>query len=1001
MSETDFVVSKKCLLLQVDLKKRHWLFVLLLQFCSVFVASAQEPFYWHLTDEDGLPSMTVYEIQQAKNGLIWMGTANGLCSYDGKNFQRYNSDKLNDSEILKIRMSSDGIVWGVNLTGQLFYVKDNQINLVTNIGDYQLQKVGDFEWQGDNLWLSDNISFTESNLLSVNKDDKFSLKLNAIQKYGLISCVGIKGNEIIITTYESELNVFSVKANGGLKEKILEIHYKRKERNLRYFLLKAITAMIKSRTVQIFDNNFKYVLDSYKDYENNNLNININTIFADKSDIYVMTNRGVTILNENQKKRIYFSQYSINSILKDKEGNTWVATGGNGVMIVPDFKVDYYNEYNSDIANNKVTSFMAHKNSLLIGHGNGGISSLNNRFELSLEFPMVTNGRIFGMINHLGKILVYGNGGVSYYDFQRKKTEVLLNGGATKSMYIARDNKTLYGGTSFRLGIFKASNYNSFLEHLGIDNWKSFKIDTTILVRTYGIAEDRKGTIWIGSVKGVYTYSPNGEIKFFSQIPYAINYMMKDKLGRIWAASSNNGVFCIDNGEVVKNFNSNNGLSSNCVNTLTSDDQFLWIGTNQGIVRCDLYDYSLFSISKYNGLPTDDIISLASVEQNLLVGTDKGLIRMPFTSIVKNEVPPQVEIKSLKINEKAQNDFSNLQLNYDQNNLNIEFIAYAYKCKGNVTYQYRLVGIDNEWVTTQNREVRFANLSDGDYTFEVVALNEYGIKSSQAAQLVFSINAPFWKKWWFFLGLMLSLAGISALIVRQRYKREQEKREIEQRFQQKIDDLRMQALQSQMNPHFIFNALNAIQHFLTMNDDENATKFLARFARLIRLIFEHNSKKEISLAEEFDMLKVYLSLEKLRFGDKVNIDFSTELPPNINEHSYYLPPLLLQPIIENSFKHGLFHKKISGNLDISFHSYDEKYIACVIEDDGIGRVEAQKINVWRKGKHTSSGLSSAQERIKIWHLQNQQNIPNNGFIIEDLYENDQITPKGTKVTIIF
>jgi LytS/YehU family sensor histidine kinase len=199
-----------------------------------------------------------------------------------------------------------------------------------------------------------------------------------------------------------------------------------------------------------------------------------------------------------------------------------------------------------------------------------------------------------------------------------------------------------------------------------------------------------------------------------------------------------------------------------------------------------------------------------------------------------------------------------------------------------------------------------------------------------------------------------------------------------------------------MNPHFIFNSLNAIQHFLTNNDDENATRFLSRFARLIRIVFEYNKKKEITFAEEIEMLETYLSLEKLRFNEKVDIHFKVDEKLELLKEEILLPPLLIQPIIENCFKHGLFHKQDKGNLWISFELYDNRRIKCIIEDDGVGRDRAKELAIW-KGKHTSSGMSATLERVDFWHKKNNTYI-SNFFTIEDLTENN--IAKGTRVTLI-
>ena len=218
-------------------------------------------------------------------------------------------------------------------------------------------------------------------------------------------------------------------------------------------------------------------------------------------------------------------------------------------------------------------------------------------------------------------------------------------------------------------------------------------------------------------------------------------------------------------------------------------------------------------------------------------------------------------------------------------------------------------------------------------------------------------------------------------------------------FKLQLNELRAQALQTQMNPHFIFNSLNAIQHFLTTQDKENAMLYLARFAKLIRFIFEHSKQKTISLRKELEFLKLYLSLEKLRFEGKV--ETTTHIEANIlgKEDEIHLPPLLIQPLVENAFKHGLFHKNGEGNLYVSF-SYTDPILECIIVDDGVGRKKAAKMNQWKKRHHKSSGIKSTKERIELLNKTVATDITpkENQFKIIDL--SDEFgNALGTKVMI--
>ena len=303
-------------------------------------------------------------------------------------------------------------------------------------------------------------------------------------------------------------------------------------------------------------------------------------------------------------------------------------------------------------------------------------------------------------------------------------------------------------------------------------------------------------------------------------------------------------------------------------------------------------------------------------------------------------------------------------------------------------------------MSTESRFARFPALAPGDYEFQVVALNEDNVRSSQPAKVSFQISPPYWKTWWFQIGCLLASGLIIGWILNTRQRRIRKQEIVEQEYKDKLSELRTMALQTQMNPHFIFNSLNAIQHFLVTNDEENAMLYLSKFAKLIRSIFEHSKEKVISLDKELDFLDLYVSLEKLRFKEKVDVQF--EIEPKIEDIKldFFLPPLLIQPIIENAFKHGLFHKNGGGNLRISFSNSEEDWISCEIEDDGIGRKRANELNIKQKYKEKSSGLNATFERIGL--LNNGMLIKDeemkNQLIVTDLYDKKK-NPCGTKVEI--
>jgi len=273
----------------------------------------------------------------------------------------------------------------------------------------------------------------------------------------------------------------------------------------------------------------------------------------------------------------------------------------------------------------------------------------------------------------------------------------------------------------------------------------------------------------------------------------------------------------------------------------------------------------------------------------------------------KNEVAPLIYIKKVSIHDKDTTLRDTYDLNYDQDNITIRIEGLAYRSRGAFEYKYRMLGIDTVWryQDAQINLMRFPQLQSGQkYTFEVKAVNEDGVESIETARVVFCIGLPYWKTWWFTLIIVFCIGLVVFLFVRNELQKA--------RLASQNSDLKMEALQSQINPHFIFNVLTAVQNLWLQHKNELAMDLQSNFAKLLRKIFQYSSKRAIRIEQVEEFLNNYLKLEQIRFENTVAIDF--EIEEILLEEEYCIPPLLIQPIVENSFKHGLFHKQTDLKL---------------------------------------------------------------------------------------
>lgn len=245
------------------------------------------------------------------------------------------------------------------------------------------------------------------------------------------------------------------------------------------------------------------------------------------------------------------------------------------------------------------------------------------------------------------------------------------------------------------------------------------------------------------------------------------------------------------------------------------------------------------------------------------------------------------------------------------------------------------------------------------------------------------------------LSILSTIASLCAnKIIRARSEEERQKAQaILTNTQQKMADLEMQALRAQMNPHFIFNCLNSINRYIVKSDQATASLYLTRFAKLIRLILDNSGNKTVTLSNEIEALKIYIEMEALRFAKKFSYNINIE--QDVNIESIELPPLIIQPYVENAIWHGLLHKDGVGVLTIAIRLADDTMLECIIEDNGIGRSKAKELKSKSVTSRKSLGMQLTENRLGLLNRHAEQNA---SITIIDMENNDQL-PLGTKVIL--
>jgi len=981
---------------------------------------AQDGIMHHLDSEDGLPGLIVYRGIQSKAGYMWFATDKGLCRYDGEGFKTYYSNNLPDSEIIAV-WEYDDKIWFINLLFQLFYL-DNEVIKRFN-PDEMLTEVRIHDFFVDNknrYWLSgENILHK----LEKNKKGQF-IKEKYTFKAGIKKVFPFKSGEIGVVA--SKLYLFFENQNlfnpMGKMHEIRKIEYQKS----------LSTDLINSSNYSPFlihKNQLELPLEKYK---NLNLKTSGNLLMAD-SVYWFASDKGVFKISKSFKllgkynKKV--NNNRVNNIIRDRNGNIWFCTNGEGIFILQDESIQNYTAKNSELPSSFVYKISGDEQGhIFIATKNGWLSEFSK--------DKFRNYKIT-------------NSNADFYDLQIEEKEVsyLCNG----IFSIPKNNlgkldkpKKIHPFSPKAMTRFKNDFW--FATHLGIFKRNEELYEKISPFRSYAMHKGYSNTMWIGTIKGLYRYdytvpSQTIEIKSnnnqrFSEIdstnstrinliykfdkniqvtsntpilkynkyetpPFqkfvsTSNKMINEGISNIlqttdsllWVLTKTNGLYVIDTDENLKAINVENGLISNKGNCLFVDElNNVWVGTGNGV---SVFNNKLELVNNFttaNGLLSNNVTSIYKKGNKILIGTNKGLSAFDEDKL-KPIVVGDIIFQKIQIQNRDTTIQQQYKLKHNQNNIFIDFVSISFNER--LRYKYLLEGRNNQWIETEESFVRFSDLSPGSYAFKVKAVSSNKTES-KISTIQFEISPPPWKTGWFYLFCTLLFVFLLTSFMRFWSNHIQEKANKKLGLERRFAQLELEALQSQMNPHFIFNVLNSIQNFILREDKVEASNYLSKFARLMRLFLDSSRSKYINLKDELKLLELYVELERLRFQNK--FDFKIILEDNLHL-DIDLPSMLLQPFFENAILHGLAHKKGRGQLNLKISS-TKNGVTYLIEDDGVGREKAFMLKNKTLKKYNSYGMKIVKDRLNVLNIVDNFKVT---VKITDLYPNS-LGDKGTQIKI--
>lgn len=983
-------------------------FYLLLLFA--LKTNAQQPYMWHITDEDGLPSMEVYNLLQDSRGYFWIGTDNGLCRYDGKHFKTYYHPKQRGKSFSYLQEDNKKRIWALNFAGQIFYIENDSMKLFEPFEKIYKSSFPRFCFDKKGyLW----ILSTDNPLYYYNFETQQLNKVDALKSGFIMSIYADrKGNVIVVSDSIYLLRDEKlVKCLGAFQP----VTYSKFDDNFYAF-----GNLTDANAVVLLHPDKGFLPLNNDAFKNNTSRITDFVSFNSKNRWLLTYDGAYHAMADSRQSKIISHLLKgdvVSWLTNDNEGNYWLSTLKNGIFVISPNQVWLLNKENSILANNRVVKIAEHiDGNLYLGGGNGMVSLFNTaKKQITLSVTVSPENKdVDALAIDKTNNLLYVQANTSLiYDIAQKKTINRFKGFSSIKDF------------SFdRFGNFlTATNYQSFFVLGSAKNttspfYQQFqysqlnKINAAIPPHLYGTAlrvqratsaqiREQDTTLWISYVDGLYYYK-NGKLHTLKNNQgnhiYATDMSLSPN-GVLWLATVQQGIYAIKDTSIILNLTTTDGLKSNFIRCLNSSNNMVWCGTDKGVQGYDIISKKLLQFTREDGLVTNDVMDIHIKNNTVYLATSKGFQWFNKDGLTPNIVCPPIYITQLLVNDTSFNHKNGYTFDYYQNNIAISYNAIAFSSRGNMQYTYRLIGLDTNWTTVPADEstARFNALPPGNYRFEVKAINEDGIPSKNPATVVFTITTPYWQKGWFISLVLLLAFGLMSLgfiirikVINKRGKLEREKNKLEVA----LRSSQLAALKVQMNPHFIFNALNSIQEFILTNEKKLANSYLGKFSDLMRLYLDMSNKISITLSEEIRAMELYLELEAMRFEE--NFSYTLTVSPQLRTDEIKIPAMIIQPYIENAIKHGLLHKRNNRKLSVSFVSDgNNDMVVCTVADNGIGRKQSQELNNIRNRTYTSFATGATQKRLELLNAEKKIRI---SVLYDDLLNEDG-TAAGTKVTL--
>ncbi len=937
------------------------------------VGFGQELTLEYFSTDQGLPDDIIYKITQTQDGRIWLGTDNGLSRYDGSFFKNYGREEGLTSVFVTglLEIDSGKLLLGTWKGGFHIYEKDTIYYPPNNKPRINIASVDMID--GKYIGWSSHAFFQATpyvDSLSISFKKPFTLKdkrLGLINPWNqrektlseLRNAKYFVSDDQKLWVYRSFPDIRECQPDSILtpishstaKDTIYSLTkdpegqlwaggngYLFKLSDPDRLFTKNLSGLTLDKFVFTSPSSLFFYSGSEPDFDQRNvyeyniqtgklheldaflgLNSIVSDIFIDQElNFWVASNgAGVRRVRYPYAKKIATGIKSsyVRGIDGDKKGKVYISTLSQGVFKVNPIEIEEIIKYAE--VKNIVSSVVGNNGDLLISTLNDGCIINEEKIypnPISHSLPMNDHTWVLITNNTIG--LLQKNEGYFICEnvFNTKGNYDLGSGfiDANNSLWIATNQGLLRLDLaveeSKEESLLDCDDIRSNLRHEFIT-----KEDGLLCERILNVQPGVDSSLWILSELGLSQYK-GGKFLHFND-------------DRIWP--STNGVMVLDNNGVV------------------------WIGSKKGLVYFYKNQFGIFD--KKDGLVSDEITALYVDElDQLWVGGIHGVAIIDVTDPPVFQSPPVTQIQGIQINRRSVFEDESV-LSYGDS---IRFLVGTNSTltPGELDIRVRLG--ERNWQLADQGFVMYQGLNPGTYQFHVSSRYANGIWG-EPQKHVFRVKPPWWDTTWmkllYIIGVLFSFIGSVHFVKKTNQKKYSQKLWVNQ----KISEMELKALQAQMNPHFIFNALNSIQRLMIEGDELKTNKYLTGFSRLMRLYLESSRSEFSSLEEEIEMIRLYIDLEMLRFKNKLACQLKVD--PELDLQVDF-PTMILQPFVENAINHGLLPKSGEKKLEVLFEKNGGN-ISCTIDDNGVGR--SYLSDQLESGAHKPRATQIVVEKLEV------------------------------------